>query len=223
MNDREKIEYKINREFDQKWYRKKIAIEQRYRRKLETKQRKSDEQMEREINAAKNKMDDLRKKTIRYELDKAVGKDTKKPVIQKTVSYWKKQLDTVRSRIVRLRWARIDQDTWVVMNRCSTCWEIAERKYFDCGHYKTRGILALRYEKYNTTCQCKGCNKKECIDTRTYKPIHREAVRRLYWDDALAWVEQNAHKSVDWSMSDYEDKYRLLSQKLKEIKKVYNL
>jgi len=109
--NKEQIEYKINREFDQKWYRKKIAIEQRYKRKMETKQRRMDEQMEREINAAKNKMDELRKKTIKYELDKAVGKDTKKPVIQKTVSYRKKQLDTVFSRIVRLTGAWIDKDT----------------------------------------------------------------------------------------------------------------
>lgn len=111
MTDKEKIEYKINREFDQKWYRKKIAIEQRYKRKLDTKKRKSDEQMEREINAAKNKMDELRKKTIKYELDKAVGKDTKKPVIQKSVSYRKKQLDTVFSKIVRLTGSWVDQDT----------------------------------------------------------------------------------------------------------------
>lgn len=223
MTDKEKIEYRINREFDQKWYRKKIAIEQRYKRKMETKQRKMDEQMEREINTAKNKMDDLRRKTIRYELDKAVGKDTKKPVIQQSVSSWKKKLDTVFSKIVRLTWAWIDENTWLVMNRCSTCWIVQERKYFDCWHYKTRGILWLRYKMENTTCQCKGCNKLECMDTQKYKPIHREAIKRIHGQEALDRVEQNTHKNVDLSFAWYEDTYKLLSQKLNILKKFYNL
>lgn len=67
---------------------------------------------------------------------------------KKTLSKWKKELDTVFSRYIRYR-----DD-----GQCFTCPNKNDPKKMQNGHFVPRQYLAVRFDERNCNCQCYACN-----------------------------------------------------------------
>ena len=67
---------------------------------------------------------------------------------KKTVTWYKKKLDTVFSKYIRYR----DE------GQCFTCPKKDHPKKMQCGHFNPRQYLATRYDETNNHCQCYACN-----------------------------------------------------------------
>lgn len=66
-----------------------------------------------------------------------------------TTSRWKKELDSVFSKYIRLKYDK---------EKCYTCHYIAPWKKLQCGHLVSRYYLATRFDERNCRPQCITCN-----------------------------------------------------------------
>lgn len=71
-----------------------------------------------------------------------------KPKKKKTLSKWKKELDTIFSIYIRLR------DS----GQCYTCAKKDDYKRMQNGHFSPRQYLSTRWDERNCHCQCYACN-----------------------------------------------------------------
>ena len=74
-------------------------------------------------------------------------------IVKKTVQKLKKELDTIFSRYIRLKYA--DANGYV---QCFTCGRMYFWKEIQNGHYVRREYNATRYHEKNCHPQCVGCN-----------------------------------------------------------------
>jgi len=75
-------------------------------------------------------------------------KVTKKKSKAPTQAKLKKQLDSVFSQYIRMKFPE----------RCYTCGVQKPRKELQCGHFVSRQYLATRFDENNCRPQCVGCN-----------------------------------------------------------------
>jgi hypothetical protein len=68
-----------------------------------------------------------------------------------------KRLDSIFSKWVRLRGAKITPDGRI-LNKCCTCGVVQDITKMDAGHYISRGKYATRWSEDNVFPQCKRCN-----------------------------------------------------------------
>lgn len=68
-----------------------------------------------------------------------------------------KRLDSIFSKWVRLRGAKITPDRRI-LNKCCTCGVVQDITKMDAGHYISRGKYATRWSEDNVHPQCKRCN-----------------------------------------------------------------
>ena len=97
-------------------------------------------------------LDKAKKSTLSRNLYKVQKEKASPELAEKT--YLIQDLDQIVSRIVR----QIESDKHGNVT-CYTCGYYGEWKKFDCGHYISRHIMALRWDLRNLKPQCKKCNQ----------------------------------------------------------------
>ena len=94
----------------------------------------------------------LRSHTINSKASK-VAKGKKPRTKSKSLAKYKKELDAIFSKYVRL--VHADNDGMV---SCYTCGKLKHWKSQQNGHFVSRQYLATRWEEDNCRVQCAGCN-----------------------------------------------------------------
>jgi hypothetical protein len=106
----------------------------------------------------------------------------------------KKDLDAVFSKYIRLR------GSCDGFNLCVTCERRFPIKELQCGHYITRGCLALRFHEKNCHPQCDRCN----VFLRGNRSSYALYLTRTYGKDILEELESLKHDTtVKYRKSDY--------------------
>jgi 5-methylcytosine-specific restriction endonuclease McrA len=81
------------------------------------------------------------------------AKKAHKKTKEKSVSAWKKKVDSVVS--IHVRQSGADA---AGIAECYTCGKLAHWKTLQCGHFVSRNNSATRYDPENLRIQCAGCN-----------------------------------------------------------------
>jgi hypothetical protein len=87
---------------------------------------------------------------------KALPPKTPKKIKRVSVSQLKKKADAAFSIYIRYRTAWLDNDEWVV--ECVTCGQVKPVREMQNGHFVSRRVTLLRYDKRNCNPQCPRCN-----------------------------------------------------------------
>lgn len=98
----------------------------------------------------------------------------------KTLSKWKKELDAIFSKYVRLR----DNDT------CYTCNLKMEHNRSQNGHFVPRQYMATRFDETNCHCQCYACNMLYNGQPSRYA----QRLRQEYGDEIIDSLEFSRNK-----------------------------
>ena len=122
---------------------------------------------------------------------------------QKTLSWYKKELDKIFSRYIR----------WRDDGQCFTCPKKDDPKRMQNGHFNPRQYLKTRYDERNNNCQCYACNMLYGGQPATYA-IRLEA---KYGQGIVAELESGRHMPVKLDIIWYEDKISFYKQKLEEM------
>lgn len=117
----------------------------------------------------------------------------------------KERLDRIFSMYIRLR----DCET----GRCISCGKRITPETSDCGHYVPRSHLATRWHEKNCNAQCKVCNQMEYGNLKGYT----KGLMNKYGDGIIEELIQLKHSIVKMSKSDYEERIRYYTQKVKEL------
>lgn len=97
-----------------------------------------------------HKHNEARKKEIK---SKRVVKLVNNAEKKKSIKYLIGELDRIFSLYIRKRDSNKDG-----YGKCVTCPTIKHYTKMDCGHFITRGVMAIRWHPFNCALQCKSCN-----------------------------------------------------------------
>ena len=132
-------------------------------------------------------------------------KVSKKP---KTLTFYKKKLDAVFSKVIRYR----DK------GQCFTCPKKDNPKYMQCGHFNPRQYLTTRWDERNCNCQCYACNMLYGGNPATY------AVRleSKYGKGIVDELERERWKPVKLSIGWYLEKIDYYEKELEKYERKSN-
>lgn len=136
-------------------------------------------------------------------------KDKKRKERKKTTKQLKKELDTVFSQFIRLKYSNEQGEV-----KCYTCPMRRTWKEMQNGHFVSRSYLATRYSEENCRPQCVGCNifgrgKTALFGTSLQAELGEGIITRLY---------RKAQEIVkDYP---YAEKIEYYKQKIKELEKL---
>lgn len=112
----------------------------------------------------------------------------------KTLSKWKKELDTVFSRFIRQR------DN----GQCFTCPKKDHWKNMQCGHFVPRQYLSVRFDERNCNCQCYACN----MLYNGQPSLYAIKLKRKYGEDIVEQLESIRLKETKLDSLWYGDKIK---------------
>ena len=208
------IEYKAQQEIKKKIYAKKISLERKYAKMLDTRRKKLEWKQEMELERAIKKIEKAvllkTKKKIR---DAKWWKPTKSPVKKKSVPKLKQKLLTLIQKYVRLRDA---DENWYC--QCISCPAIRKWNACDWWHYISRSYNATAFDLNNIRPQCKWCNW-----FKNGNPVeYRKWLVKKIWLKAVKELEAKKYLlkklTVEWleeQIEEYKEKVKLLESKYK--------
>lgn len=189
--------------FIKKYNKKKEQIELLYWKLTETALEKTrlkyERKMELRLTRERRKLEKKRlnkKRTIKWKEEK---EDT-------TVSPWKKKLDQVFSKFIRLR----DH------NICLCCWT---DKNPTNGHLFSRVANATRFDETNCNCQCMWCNMEHENNPEIYK---RKFISK-FWQEEYDRIWKLWNTTVKFDVQRYKEKIVYYKNKVKELTTKNNL
>jgi len=124
-----------------------------------------------------------------------------------------KQLDTVFSRFIRLRYATLDLPSNELFATCVTCGVVKHWKEMDCGHYEGRGHFGTRWDERNCNVQCKRCN----IFMKGNYTVYALYMVRTYGPEVLEQLALKANSSPGFTRYELQlmiDDYTMRVDKL---------
>jgi len=227
------IEYKAQQEIKKKIYAKKISLERKYAKMLDTRRKKLEWKQEIELERAIKKI----KKAVILKTKKKIRdakwwKPTKSPAKKKSVPKLKQKLLTLIQKYVRLyhadknwycqciscpairKWNACDWGHYISRSYNAT----AIRKWNACdwGHYISRSYNATAFDLNNIRPQCKWCNW-----FKNGNPVeYRKWLVKKIWLKAVKELEAKKYSlkklTVEWleeQIKEYKEKVKLLEDK----------
>lgn len=127
----------------------------------------------------------------------ATAKKTANKKKSKSLAKYKKELDSIFSKYVRL--VHADNDGIV---SCFTCGKLFYWKKIQNGHFVSRQYLATRWSEDNCRPQCVGCNM-----FGNGKPLDfEERLKKELGDDRVEELKQMRHQILKLDKQYYEEK-----------------
>lgn len=133
-----------------------------------------------------------------------IPKEKDKKVKKKSISFYKKKLDSVFSKYIRARDKHI----------CYTCDRRMESNQSQNGHFVPRQYMATRYHEKNCHAQCYACNMLYNGQPSAYA----QRLKNDYGEHIIDELERNRHEvfkvDVSWYLTEiarYEEELKSLS------------
>lgn len=118
----------------------------------------------------------------------------------KTLSDWKKELEKVFNKMIRIR---------DVERGCVSCGCNLKNTKFDAGHFWPKTYGVLRFNEWNVHGQCVQCNQHKGSNALEY----RKRILERITPDQLQWLDD--HRHVEWKPTITEIKKMIEICKLK--------
>lgn len=134
-------------------------------------------------------------------LNQTKSKKGKKKNKKKNKTWYKEKMDTIYSKIIRLR----DE-------RCQMC---GTTENLQCSHVIPRTNLYLRWDDQNCKALCYRCH---------LSIWHKDILKSQEWfvsnfPDRAKYLEENREKHKDYTLDDYVEMYDSMKQRLKQMEK----
>lgn len=124
-----------------------------------------------------------------------------------TLSDWKKKVQTVFNKYIRLR---------DVHKGCISCGASLENRKFDAGHFFPTTYEGLRFNEMNVHGQCVPCNRDKHGNIHEY----RKRITNRITKEELQWLDDNRHCKLKLSKQDLEELYKEYKQKIKDHERI---
>lgn len=125
---------------------------------------------------------------------------------EKSYKTLRRILDDTFSKFIR---KRDTQDGWGI---CISCNKPTLYEKGDCGHYISRGILALRWSEKNTAFQCRDCNRFN----EGNKVGFKEGLIKRYGKSIVSLLEIQSKTSVKYGRFELETLIKFYKNELKK-------
>ena len=126
----------------------------------------------------------------------------------RTTKQLQDNLDTIFSKYIRLR----DTNDYGY-GTCITCRETFHYDNLECGHFRKRRHLSVRWHVANVNIQCTPCNQKD--DNAAYMI----AMLNKHGIEIMAEIIKTSHDVRKFTNEDYEEMYQHFRGKVKELLK----
>lgn len=141
------------------------------------------------------------------------NKKPKSTTTKKHTPDYKKKLDDVFSKYIRLR------DSFPYQGeryfRCISCGRLLPFEQADCGHYVNRQHMSTRFSEVNCNAQCRSCNRFDEGNMQGY----RKGLVAKYSENQVLLLESMKHEMRQYSDFEY---MALIEHYKEEIKKIQN-
>ena len=121
----------------------------------------------------------------------------------KSLAKWKKELDAIFSKYIRLR-----DD-----GQCFTCPKKDDVKNMQNGHFVPRQYLSLRFDERNCNCQCYACN----MLYNGQPSLYAVNLKRKYGDSIIEELESVRLKETKLDAIWYQEKINYYKSKVAEL------
>lgn len=120
-----------------------------------------------------------------------------------TLSDWKKKVQTVFNKYIRLR---------DINKGCVSCGTPLQNRKFDAGHYYATTYEGIRFHEDNVHGQCVPCNRNKHGNIHEY----RKRITNRISEEELKWLDDNRYKKLKLSKSELEELYKIYKKKVKD-------
>lgn len=124
-----------------------------------------------------------------------------------TTSDWKKKLQTVFNKYIRLR---------DLEKGCVSCDTPLHNRKYDAGHFYPTTYQCLRFDEENVHGQCVRCNRDMHGNIHEY----RKRITNRITKEQLQWLDDNRYQAFKWTKEDYIEKIEYYKKKIKEYDKL---
>lgn len=121
-----------------------------------------------------------------------------------TLSDWKKKLQTVFNKYIRLR---------DINKGCVSCGTPLQNRKFDAGHFYPTTYEGLRFNENNVHGQCVPCNRSLHGNLHEY----RKHITSRITEEELQWLDDNRHKKLKLTKYEIQDLIKVYKEKIKRI------
>lgn len=119
-----------------------------------------------------------------------------------TLSDWKKKVQTVFNKFIRLR---------DINKGCVSCGVSLQNRKFDAGHFYPSTYEGLRFNEFNVHGQCVPCNREKHGNIHEYR---KRILTRITQED-LDWLDANRNIKLKLSKNELEDLFIHYTKKVK--------